>query len=330
VVELAKVIAEYGGIYVSHIRNEGDRVVESLQEAVDVGLNAHIPVEISHFKVMGAVNWDKSKVTLGMVNDSRKAGLDITVDQYPYCASSTSLGAIFPIWARAGEGWVKKAEDPEMRKKIRDDLAEILVRNYTAEGLNRIQLARYTADTTLEGKGIEDILKLRGMEVNPVNGAELIMQLEMKRNEVVYHNMAEEDVQRIMSDPLTMHGSDGHITEMNTGVPHPRCYGTFPRVLGVYVREKKLLSLEDAIRKMTSMPAARIGIRDAGIIAAGKRADIVIFDPGTIADKASYEKPHQYPVGIDYVLVSGEVVVDHGNITGKRPGRIMYGPGWKK
>ena len=185
VVEIAKVITGYGGIYVSHIRNEGDHVVESLQEAIEIGLNAYIPVEISHFKVMGAVNWDKSRITLGMVNDARNKGMDITVDQYPYCASSTSLGAIFPTWARAGEGWVKKSQDPEMRIKIRNDLAEILVRNYTAEGLNRIQLARYVSDPALEGKGIKDILEMRGIEVNPVNGAELIMQLELKRNQVL-------------------------------------------------------------------------------------------------------------------------------------------------
>jgi N-acyl-D-amino-acid deacylase len=214
-----------------------------------------------------------------------------------------------------------------MRKKIRDDLADILVKNYTAEGLNRIQIANYTADTTIEGKGIEDILKMRGMEVNPTNGAELIMQLEMKRNEVIYHGMSEDDVQRIMKDPVTMHGSDGHITELNVGVPHPRNYGTFPRILGLYVREKGLLTLEEAIRKMTSMPAGRFQIRDGGLIQNGKRADIVIFDPETIIDKATFLKPHQYPVGIDYVFVNGEIVVDHGTITGKRPGKIIYGPG---
>ncbi len=330
VIELAKVIAEYGGIYASHIRNEGDNVVESLQEAIDIGIKANIPVEISHFKASGAVNWNKSIITLKMVNEARKNGLDISVDQYPYCASSTSLGAIFPAWARAGEGWVEKAKDPEVRKKIRDDLAKILVKNYTAEGLNRVQIANYKADTTLEGMGLQDILEMRGIEVNPVNAAELVMQLEMKRNEVIYHAMSEEDVQRIMKDPLTMHASDGHITELNVGVPHPRNYGTFPRILGVYVREKGLLSLEEAIKKMTSMPAGRVGIRDAGLISQGKRADIVIFDPETIMDMATYIKPHQYPLGLDYVFVNGEIVVDHGKITGRKPGQIIYGPGKEK
>lgn len=325
-IELAKVVAQYGGIYVSHIRNEDVNVVESVKEAIAVGFGAFIPVEISHFKVMGAVNWGKSQVILDLVHEAREKGLDITVDQYPYLASSTSLGAIFPAWARAGNGWVEKAKDPVLRKKIRDDLAEILVRNYTAEGLNRVQIARYKSDTTLEGKGLKDILEIRGIEVNPVNGADMIMQLEMKRNEVVYHCMADEDVERIMKDPVTMHASDGEITEMNVGVPHPRNYGTFPRVLGVYVREKHLLKLEEAIRKMTSMPAGRIGIKDAGLLSAGKKADIVIFNPETIGDKATYQKPHQYPVGIDYVVLSGEIVVDHGQLTGKMPGRIIYGP----
>ena len=327
VIEIAKVVAQYGGIYVSHIRNEGDDVVESVKEAIEIGVGANIPVEISHFKVMGAVNWEKSEVILNLVREARKNGLDITVDQYPYLASSTSLGAIFPAWARAGNGWVEKAKDPVMRKRIRDDLAEILVRNYTAEGLNRVQIATYKSDPSLEGKGLKDIMEARDIQVNPVNAAELVMQLEMKRNEVIYHSMSDADIERIMKDPLTMHGSDGHITEMNIEVPHPRNYGTFPRILGVYVREKGILKLEEAIKKMTSMPAGRIGIRDAGIISVGKRADIVIFDPETISDRATYQQPHQYPTGIDYVLVNGEIVVDHGNLTGRKPGKIMYGPG---
>jgi len=327
VIELAKVVAQYGGIYVSHIRNEGDDVVKSVKEAIEIGFGANIPVEISHFKVMGAVNWDKSEVILNLVREARKNGLDITVDQYPYLASSTSLGAIFPAWARAGNGWVEKAKDPEMRKKIREDLAEILVRNFTAEGLNRVQIATYKSDPSLEGKGLKDIMEARGIEVNPLNGAELVMQLEMKRNEVIYHSMSDADIERIMKDPLTMHGSDGHITEMNIEVPHPRCYGTFPRVLGVYVREKGILKLEEAIRKMTSMPADRLKIKDVGLISEGKKADIVIFDPETIKDMATYQKPHQYPVGIDYVMIGGEIVVDHGRITGSKPGRIIYGSG---
>ena len=327
VVELAKVVARYGGIYASHIRNEGNNVVNSVNEAIETGIKAEIPIEISHFKVSGAGNWNKSKITLNLVNEAREKGFDISVDQYPYCASSTSLGAIFPAWIRTGEPWVPKLKDPELKNRLRDDLAKTLVRNYTAEGLNRVQIAKYTSDPSLEGKGLKDILEMRGIEVNPSNAAELVIQLEMNRNEVIYHSMSEEDVQRIMKDPLTMHGSDGHITEMNVGVPHPRNYGTFPRILRVYVRENGLLSLEEAVKKMTSMPAGRIGIRDAGIISTGKRADIVIFDPGTIADKATYLAPHQYPVGIDYVFVNGDIVVDHGSITGRKPGKIIYGPG---
>ena len=329
-IELSKVVAQYGGIYVSHIRNEGGGVVEAVKEAIEVGQGAEIPVQISHFKVSGAVNWNKSIETLKLVKEAREKGLDISVDQYPYLASSTSLGAIFPTWARAGNGWVEKAKDPEMRKKIREDLAEILVKNYTAEGLNRVQIAKYTSDTSLEGKGIQDILVMRGTEVNPLNGAELIMQLEMKRNEVIYHAMSDEDIERIMKDPLTIHASDGHITEMNVGVPHARNYGTFPRILGVYVREKGVLKLEEAVKKMTSMPAGRMKMKDSGLISEGKRADIVIFDPVTIMDKATYQQPHQYPVGIDYVCVNGEIVVDHGNLTGNAPGRIIYGSAKKK
>jgi dihydroorotase/N-acyl-D-amino-acid deacylase len=167
----------------------------------------------------------------------------------------------------------------------------------------------------------------RGIEVNPVNAAELMMQLEMKRNEVIYHSMSDEDIERIMKDPLSMHGSDGHITEMNSEVPHPRCYGTFPRILGVYVREKGILTLEEAIRKMTSMPADRMRLEEIGILGKGKRADMVIFDPLTIKDEATYQNPHQYSSGIDYVIVGGQVKVDHGLITRAKSGKVFYGKG---
>ena len=213
---------------------------------------------------------------------------------------------------------------------MKKDIMYIIENERAGDNLNRIQIAHYKEDTNIEGKGLKDILEMKGKKVTLENAAELVIELKLKgRASAVYHTISEEDIVRIMKDPAVMHASDGNVTEMNVGVTHPRSYGTFPRVLGVYVREKGILSLEDAVKKMTSMVASRIGLKNRGILSTGNFADIVIFDPLTIKDKATFEKPHQYPGGIDYVFVNGEIVVEHGKITGKLTGKVIYGPGTK-
>ncbi len=326
IIELCKVVFENGGFYATHMRNEGDKVTEAIEEALEIGKKTNIPVEISHFKVIGVNNWGRSHTIVKMINDAREKGIDVTVDQYPYTAGSSWFEIMYPRWAQVDGGLTKKLKDKELRAKIKEELVQSIVNKYCGDDFNRIQLAIFTEDSTYEGKGLTDILKMQQREITPENAAELVMELSMVSGTMVnYHAMSENDVQLIMRNPTTMHASDGYVTKMNDGVPHPRSYGTFPRVLGVYVREKRILRLEDAVRKMTSMPANRIGIRDAGLLTTGKRADIVIFDPETIKDIATFQNPHCYPAGIDYVFVNGEIVVEKGNITGRLPGRVMYG-----
>jgi len=284
--------------------------------------------EMDEMKRMVEEGMEAGAVGLSNSLKYNPAGIDVKADQYPYTASSTGLGVLFPPWAFEGKGWKEKIKEKELKKKIKEGIVYIIVNERAGDNLNRIRIASYPEDTSIEGKGLKDILEMQGREATPENAAELVLELLLKgRASAIYHTISEEDIERIMKNPVIMHASDGHITAINVGAEHPRSYGTFPRVLALYVREKGIITLEEAIRKMTSLPASRIGLIDTGILNAGKCADIVIFNPLTIKDKATFENSHQYPEGIDYVFVNGEIVVDHGKITGKLPGRIIYGPG---
>ena len=328
VVELAKVAARYGGFYATHMRSEGETVIESVKEAIEIGEKAGIPVQISHFKALSVERWGASVEMLRLIDDARRRGIDVKADQYPYTASSTGLSVLLPPWALEGDGWKEKIKDTAQKEKIKEDIIYAIVHERAGDDLNRIQISRYAADTSLEGMGLGDILEKKGRKTTPENAADLVLELLLEGSaSAIYHTLSEDDVERIMRHPAVMHASDGSITETDVGVPHPRCYGTFPRVLARYVREKGIITLEEAVRKMTSLPARRIGADNTGTITPGKRADIVIFDPETIADTATFEDPHSYPLGIDYVLVNGVIVADHGEITGAMPGRIIYGPG---
>ncbi len=320
VVELAKVVARYGGIYVSHIRDETRGLFAAVKEAVAIGEQAGIPVHISHFKCLGKPVWNQSAQILNLVDEARRRGVDVTFDQYPYTAGSTSVaGALIPRWAQEGgeDALVERLQNPMTRAKIR---AEMLTRMEEWGGANAFFVAKYDKDPRFEGKNLEELGKEKGMA--PVDVA-IDMQIG-GGGSVVLHSMLESDVRAIMQSPYGMIGSDGGLVEFGKGVPHPRYYGTFPRVLGRYVREEGLLSLEEAIRKMTSAPANRLGLVDRGTIREGMVADIVVFDPATVKDQATFEKPHQYPVGISYVLVNGQVVIQNGVHTGKRAGRVLY------
>ncbi len=286
-VELAKAAGEFGGIYASHIRDETDNLAEAMAEAIEIGERAGVPVQIAHHKAAGKRNWGKVAESIRLIEEARKRGLDITADQYPYTACSTILGAII---AEEGLG----------------DPADIVIAS-----------TRY--DHSLEGKTLQEIIDESGKEAE-----EAVYDL-IDREEgavmVVAFSMSEEDVKTVMRHPTTFIGSDG--VELETGKPHPRVYGTFPRVLGKYVREEEVLSFEEAVSKMTSLPARKLGLKDRGLIAEGMLADIAIFDPEKIIDKATYQDPHQFPDGIPYVIVNGEIVVRDGKQTDARPGRVL-------
>ena len=330
VIELARTASSLGGFYASHLREEGLGIIDAVKEAIKIGEKSNIPVQISHHKIVSVDRWGSSKITLKLIEDARKRGIDVKLDQYPYPATSAGLAILFPAWSLEGskKEVLERLSNPEIRKKFKKELIYNILHDRGAGSLENIQISRCSRDTKIEGKNIKEILDMRGLKNTLNNGADLILELYAGGYVgAIYHAISEEDMERIMKYPSTMHASDGQVVKMDSGVPHPRNYGSFPRILALYVREKGIMTLEEAIRKMTSLVAGRIGIRDAGIISTGKRADIVIFNPQTIKDKATFTEPHQYPEGIDYVFVNGKIIIDHGNITGELPGRIIYGPG---
>ena len=333
VIELAKVASKYGGFYASHLRDEGLKLFESIEEAVEIGEKANIPVQMSHHKAAGVDMWGKTEKSLEMMENARKRGIDVTCDQHPYPATFTGITIIFPSWALEGTEpeITKRLDDPETRKKVREGIVFNIKHDRGGNDIRNITIAVHSKDTRLEGRNLKEILEMKGREASMGNAAELAIELyENGGASAIYHCLSEEDVVRTMRHPLTMHASDAGNAVYGKGKIHPRHYGHFPRILARHVRERGDLRIEEAIRKMTSFPASRIGAHHRGIISEGKYADIVIFDPETIQDKATWDNPHQYPEGIDYVFVNGEIVVDHGKITGKLPGRIIYGPGKKR
>lgn len=325
IIRLAKVVANNGGIYASHIRNEEDRVDEAIKEAIAIGKAAKLPVEISHFKVNAQQNWGRSKETLSLVVEARKEGIDVTIDQYPYTASSTQLSVLLPEWVLAdGQDSInQRLSNPEIRKKVIEHAMGII----NKRGLKHFSyamVANYNADTLYNGKSIEEINTIRGNKHSAVNEAETIVQMMEKGGaQMVYHGMSEADVIHIMKYPFNMIASDAGIANMNEGRPHPRAYGTNARVLGKYVREEKVMSLEEAIRRMTSLPAEKFNIKNRGLIQEGYYADIVIFDENEVADKSLYEAPHQYSVGFKYVWVNGELTINEGKHNGAKKGMAI-------
>jgi N-acyl-D-amino-acid deacylase len=325
VIELAKAVAPLGGIHTSHMRDEGSGVVESVLETIRIGEEGGLPTQITHHKVVGEPSLGRSIETLRLVDEARARGVDVTIDQYPYAASSTGLASLLPSWALEGgrEEMLGRIRDPELRRRIEIEVIDN-IRNRRGGNLHNIQIASYEPDKAAVGKRLDEIAAMRGIEPTIENGARLVVDLLDKAPaQAIYHSINEPDLERILVHPATMIASDGGVVVFGKDAPHPRSYGTFPRVLGRYVREKKLLSLEEAVRKMTSLPAARMRLADRGLLRPGMKADIVVFDAARIADRATYENPHQYAEGVAHVIVNGEFVLRDGTMTGARPGQVL-------
>jgi N-acyl-D-amino-acid deacylase len=325
VVALAKAAAKHGGVYASHMRDEGEKVLDAIDEAVRVGREAGMPVQLSHFKIDNKNLWGSSTKSVDLVERFRRAGVDVVVDQYPYVRSSTNLGVTLPSWALA-DGEEKIAErlnDPATRTKI---VAEMLsrLRERGHEDFSYATVASFAKDHSVDGKTISEINTLRNRPKTAEAEAETILDmLKDGGAQMVYHTMGEEDVERILRYPNTAIASDGGVREFGVGMPHPRSYGTNARVLAEYVRNRKVIPLEDAIRRMTSLPARTFGFRERGVLREGMAADLVMFDPAKIQDKATFDAPHQYTEGFDLVVVNGRIAVENSKPTGTMAGQVL-------
>ena len=326
VIELAKVAGQYGGIYISHMRQEGLEVLDSVAEPIRIGEEGGLPTQITHHKVVGAPMWGRSLDTLALVDDARARGVDVSIDQYPYTASSSTLSIMFPGWSLDGgrEALIARLQDGEQRAQIKEDIVHNIEVDRGGNDPANVVLADCAHDSTLNGLNLSEILRQQGRDASHENAAELLMELVEGSNcRAVFHAMSEEDVRRIMQHPVTMTASDGGIEAPTERKPHPRYYGAFARVLGRYVREENLLPLHTAIHKMTRLPAERMGLTDRGRIEVDAVADIAVFDSQTVIDKATFEDPHQYAEGMHHVFLSGEAVLLNGEMTGARPGRVL-------
>ncbi len=326
IIELSREAAARGGFYTSHLREEGLGLLDAVKEAIEIGRQAKIPIVLTHHKVIGQPMWGKSRDTLAMVDRARSKGIDVMMDQYPYTATYTGITVLVPTWAREGgtSKFLNRIKDPIKKAKIKKEIVFNIVNDRGGGDLRRIQFGLVKWNRKLEGKTLHDWAIMKGLKPTPENGAELVMEaIQNGGASCIYHVLSDEDVERIMKHPLTMTGSDGRLTEPGSGHPHPRWYGAFPRVLGHYVREKGVLKLEDAIRKMTSLPAARVGLKQRGKIKPGYYADLVVFDPEKIIDKATFTEPHQYPEGIHYVFINGTLAIDKGKFLNQRPGQVL-------
>jgi len=329
VIELAKVAAAWGGIYVTHMRNEATGLLDSINETIRIGKEAGIPVHINHHKAAGAAQWGQSVQSLALIDDARARGVDITHDLYPYAASSTRSAILFPQWVLAGgrEEFAKRVTDAELLPQIREEMREIFLNDRTGGDLSRLQIRVLPADETWNGRTLADMAMSRGLPNDVETGIDLVIELELKGGfSAIFHAMDEDDVIRIMQHPLSMFETDGDPVAYGDGFPHPRSYGAFPRVLAHYVRELGVLSLEEAVMKMTSMAADQYNQHERGRVVEGAFADITVFDQDKVQDNATYTDPHRYPTGIEHVLVNGRFVIRGGELTGERPGVWIRGP----
>lgn len=323
VIALAKSAAAHHGVYTSHMRDEGIREIEAITEAVNVGKAAGMPVEISHLKIDRRSVWGASEKSLALIEKFRAEGVDVVADQYPYDRAATNLGIRLPSWALADGKVKQRLADPATRAKIAAEMKQNLVQMGEPD-YNFATVARFQPNPDYEGKTIPEIAAMKQRVPGLDSQLETIFDLmEAGGASMTYRLMDERDIERIMRWPLTAIASDGGVTEPGAGNPHPRSYGTNARVLGEYVRVRGVLTLEDAIRRMTSLPAHTFGLKDRGLLKPGMAADLVIFDPARVADRATYTKPHQYSEGFDFVVVNGKLAVDEGKVTATRYGHPL-------
>ena len=301
-----------------------------MAETIRIGEEGGLPTQVTHFKAAGRSAWGRSKDAIAAIEAARARGVDVTADQYPYTASHTGTAALIPKWAQEGgrSRLLERLADPETRAEVRREVAYLIEFNRGGGDPKNVQFSRCEFDESLNGKTLADATRNAGREVNFETAAETAIEIQEEGGcSAIYHAMNEEDVSRIVAQPFTMVASDGGVIPFGEGVPHPRYYGTFPRVLARYSRELGIVRLEDAIRKMTSLPAGRMGLWDRGLIRPGMKADLVVFDPDEVADKSRFGDSHHYSVGVSHVVVNGVVALDAGEMTEERPGEILYGPG---
>jgi N-acyl-D-amino-acid deacylase len=337
-VELAKVVGEYDGMYISHLRSEGNRLLEAIDELIQIAREGDVAAEIYHLKMAGRQNWDKFDDVVARVETAQADGLEITADIYTYTAGSTGLDAAMPPWVQEGgyEAWRERLMDPQIRAQVLEEMTT------ATDDWENLWLASGTEGTLLVGFNNPELRQYTGMTLAEVaaergtSDADTIIDLVIEdgsRVQVVYFMMSEENVAKGIALPWVSFASDaqsmaseGVFLERST---HPRAYGNFSRVLGKYVREDEVITLPDAIRKLSKLPATNLKIRDRGELAAGYFADIVIFDPSTVSDHATFDAPHQYSTGMEHVIVNGEPVIHYGDHTGALPGQVVRGPGWR-
>jgi dihydroorotase/N-acyl-D-amino-acid deacylase len=333
-IEICKVAAEYVGTYITHVRSEADRLIEGIAEAIEIGRQAELAVEIYHLKAAGERNWSKIPEVIAMINQARAEGLDVAADMYPYVGAGTSLMSILPPWADADGKFFDNLRDPAMRAKIRAATLnpsgdwEAMVDLCGPEGVMPIGFEK-PENQQYVGKRLSEIAAMRGQEW--IDAAIDLLLSEEQRISTIYFMMSEENIKLQLQQPWIKISTDAGGFDPEWAKPlgpyHPRAYGTYTRILGKYVREEGVLTLEDAIRKMSSAVAHRLGLHDRGLLCAGQYADVVIFDPQTVGDRATFEDPHQLSVGVSDVWVNGVRVLKKGVHTGLRPGRIVDGPG---
>lgn len=331
IIELAKAASAYKGMYVSHMRSEGLSIFEAIDEALTIGKEADCPVHISHFKITSPKLYGQSTATIEKVEEARRGGQDVTVDQYAYAASSTTIRSMLPDEAAAGttQEIKKRLTDPVERKKIQEQMIASYKKS-GRENLGHAYVTNFSADRTINGMSIPDIAKKWKNADDWIAQIDTVLDIVTSGGSgMVFHSMDENDVQNIMKYHSTMFGSDSGVRKFGSGVPHPRGYGNFARVLSRYARDLKLFTLEEAVRRMTSLPARTMRLFDRGILRPGMAADIVVFDIEKVYDPATFTQPHAYAEGFEYVFVNGVPVISDNDLTQKRPGVVLYGPGYE-
>ena len=338
-VALAKAAAPYGGMYISHMRSEGNRLLEGVDELIAIARDAGVRAEIYHLKAAGQANWGKMDQVIAKIDSARRAGLEITANMYTYPAGATGLDASMPPWVQEGGylAWAARLRDPKIRARVRREMTtptkEWESLYLAAGGADRVLLVAFKADSLkhLTGKSLAEVAKIRGKSPEET-AIDLVIQ-DGSRVGTVYFLMSEENIRKQLAQPWVSFGSDagsyapeGVFLKSN---PHPRAYGTFARLLGEYVREQKVIPLEEAIRRLTWLPVTNLRIQRRGRLGQGYFADVVVFDPARVTDHATFDRPHQYATGVVHVFVNGTQVLDRGEHTGATPGRVVRGPGWK-